>query len=268
MERLMCEQTIDYFNGQLTEDEQKAFEDHLTTCADCQQELAEWQMLAEDLPYVSESVEPPVGMKERVLSSILDEGRQVSVPSEQVLDETIEKAPQSSPVLPFKKPAKRQHATRFMPLVAAALVISLVGNAFLGWTVQNQRAAIDTQSETVDQLIALVNLQPLEGDSTGTASIVRHGDEIRVVVQASSLPELADEEVYQVWLIDSEDESGPDRAGTFTSSGTDGAVVYTLPVGQEFSWDQIAVSHEPNKDSETPLGDVLMASAISAPESE
>lgn len=254
MERVMCDLTIDYFNGQLTTEEQEAFERHLESCADCQQELAEWQALSEDLPYVSELMEPPVGMKERVLGSILGEDS----PAQPVVAPT--------PVIPMesKKPRKRS-TSRWLPLVAAALVLSLVGNAYLGWMVQDQQQTLVTQSETVDQLVALVNLQPLEGDSTGTASIVRNGDTIQMVVQASSLPELSNEEVYQVWLID---EEGPDRAGTFTSTGTDGAVVYTLPAGQDFSWDQIAVSHEPNKDSETPLGQVLMASAISAPETE
>ncbi len=254
MEQVMCDLTIDYFNGQLTTEEQEAFERHLESCADCQQELAEWQALSEDLPYVSELMEPPVGMKERVLGSILGEDS----PAQPVVTPT--------PVIPMesKKPRKRS-TSRWLPLVAAALVLSLVGNAYLGWMVQDQQQTLVTQSETVDQLVALVNLQPLEGDSTGTASIVRNGDTIQVVVQASSLPELSNEEVYQVWLID---EEGPDRAGTFTSTGTDGAVVYTLPAGQDFSWDQIAVSHEPNKDSETPLGQVLMASAISAPETE
>lgn len=254
MERAMCDLTIDYFNGLLTTEEQEAFERHLESCADCQQELAEWQALSEDLPYVSELVEPPVGMKERVLGSILGEESQT------------EPVAKPTPVIPMdsKKPRKRS-TSRWLPLVAAALVLSLVGNAYLGYMVQDQQQTLVTQSETVDQLVALVNLQPLEGDSTGTASIVRNGDTIQVVVQASSLPELSNEEVYQVWLIDDE---GPDRAGTFTSTGTDGAVVYTLPAGEDFSWSQIAVSHEPNKDSETPLGQVLMASAISAPETE
>lgn len=254
MERAMCDLTIDYFNGLLTTEEQEAFERHLESCADCQQELAEWQALSEDLPYVSELVEPPVGMKERVLGSILGEDS----PAQPVVAPT--------PVIPMESKKPRKLSTsRWLPLVAAALVLSLVGNAYLGYMVQDQQQTLVTQSETVDQLVALVNLQPLEGDSTGTASIVRNGDTIQVVVQASSLPELSNEEVYQVWLIDDE---GPDRAGTFTSTGTDGAVVYTLPAGEDFSWSQIAVSHEPNKDSETPLGQVLMASAISAPETE
>lgn len=266
MNQLMCDLTIDYFNGQLSEVEKQRFEEHLATCSECQQELAEWDALAEDLPYVAESVEPPSGMKERILGSILTESEKTVTPvvaKSQQIDEQL-KTEKKQPI-PFERPKRTSSPSRWLPLVAAALTLSLVGNAYLGWMVQDQKQTLVTQSETVDQLIALVNLQPLTGDATGTASVVRNGDEIRVVVQASSLPELSNEEVYQVWLID---EDGPDRAGTFTSTGTDGAVVYTLPAGQDFSWDQIAVSHEPNKDSEQPLGEVLMASAISAPESE
>jgi len=260
MERVMCDVTIDYFNEQLTSEEKEAFEQHLATCAECQQELAEWQALSEDLPYVSEFTEPPVGMKERVLGSIFEEATPAQADPVVPFRPATKETKQPSPVTHAS--SKRRGTPKWLPLLAAALVLSLVGNAYLGWMVSDQQQTLVTQSETVDQLIALVNLQPLEGDSTGTASIVRNGDEIRVVVQASSLPELTDEEVYQVWLID---EDGPDRAGTFTSTGTDGAVVYTLPAGQDFTWDQIAVSHEPTKDSETPLGDVLMASTISAP---
>lgn len=267
MDRLMCDLTIDYFNDQLSPQEKEAFEEHLISCTECQQELAEWHDLAEDLPFVSEMIEPPDGMKQRILSSILEDPTDPERLIGSKQKPSLQTVPQSTPVLPFETQTKRRSKVmqRLMPLAAAALVLSLMGNAYLGWMVQDQQQVLEVQRETVDQLVALVNLQPLEGNSTGTASIVRHGDEIRVVVQASSLPELSNDEVYQVWLID---EDGPDRAGTFTSTGTDGTAVYTLPAGEDFSWDQIAVSHEPNKDSEQPLGQVLMASAITTTENE
>jgi hypothetical protein len=125
--------------------------------------------------------------------------------------------------------------------------------------VKNQKDDLVAQSEVVDQLLAFVNLSPVDGNATGTASIVKHGDETRVVVQASSLPALSNDEVYQVWLID---EDGPIRAGTFKSETQDEAVVFTLPEGSNQDWSQVAVSHEPNADSETPLGNVLMASEL------
>ncbi|MGB2992352.1 MAG: anti-sigma factor [Paenisporosarcina sp.] len=246
MERQMCNQLVDYFNEQLSEVEKHAFEKHLETCEECALELAEWQSLTDDLPYVSASINPPEGMKERILSNVFEE----------------EATKEVTPVTPIVKndkvtPIKKNRSFKWLPAVAAALMLSVGANIFLASIVKNQQDDLVAQSEAVDQLLAFVNLSPVEGNATGTASIVKHGDETRVVVQASSLPALSNDEVYQVWLID---EDGPVRAGTFKSESQDGAVVFTLPEGSKQDWTQVAVSHEPNAESETPLGNVLMAS--------
>jgi len=242
----MCNQLVDYFNEQLSEVEKHAFEKHLETCEECTIELAEWQALTDDLPYVSASVNPPEGMKARILKT--------------VFEEELEK--ETTPVTPIVTsekviPIKKNRSFAWLPAIAAALMLSVGANIFLASIVKNQQDDIVAQSEAVDQLLAFVNLSPVEGEATGTASIVKHGDETRVVVQASSLPALSNDEVYQVWLID---EDGPIRAGTFKSDSQDGAVVFTLPEGLNKDWSQVAVSHEPNADSESPLGNVLMAS--------
>lgn len=242
----MCTQLVDYFNGQLNELEKHEFEKHLATCEDCQMELAEWQSLTEDLPYVSSSIDPPEGMKERILNNVFEQ---------EIVKEDI--AIEPVPLVGIDTPKKKKRVLTWFPAVAAALMLSIAGNIFLASLVKNQQEAIVTEREVVDQLLAYVNLSPVEGDASGTASIVRSGNEIRVVVQASSLPALSNEEVYQVWLID---ENGPIRAGTFKSESQDGAVVFTLPEGTDHDWTQVAVSHEPNADSPTPLGNVLMAS--------
>jgi anti-sigma factor RsiW len=246
MDRQMCNQLVDYFNEQLSEVEKHAFEKHLETCEECTIELAEWQALTDDLPYVSASINPPEGMKARILKT--------------VFEEELEK--ETTPVKPIVTsekviPIKKNRSFTWLPAIAAALMLSVGANIFLASIVKNQQDDIVAQSEAVDQLLAFVNLSPVEGEATGTASIVKHGDETRVVVQASSLPALSNDEVYQVWLID---EDGPIRAGTFKSDSQDGAVVFTLPEGLNKDWSQVAVSHEPNADSESPLGNVLMAS--------
>lgn len=246
MDRQMCNQLVDYFNEQLSEVEKHAFEKHLETCEECTIELAEWQALTDDLPYVSASVNPPEGMKARILKT--------------VFEEELEK--ETTPVTPIVTsekviPIKKNRSFAWLPAIAAALMLSVGANIFLASIVKNQQDDIVAQSEAVDQLLAFVNLSPVKGEATGTASIVKHGDETRVVVQASSLPALSNDEVYQVWLID---EDGPIRAGTFKSDSQDGAVVFTLPEGLNKDWSQVAVSHEPNADSESPLGNVLMAS--------
>ena len=246
MDRQMCNQLVDYFNEQLSEVEKHAFEKHLETCEECALELAEWQSLTDDLPYVSAPINPPEGMKERILSNVFEE----------------EATKEVTPVTPIVKndkvtPIKKNRPFKWLPAVAAALMLSVGANIFLASIVKNQQDDLVAQSEAVDQLLAFVNLSPVEGNATGTASIVKHGDETRVVVQASSLPALSNDEVYQVWLID---EDGPVRAGTFKSESQDGAVVFTLPEGSKQDWTQVAVSHEPNAESKTPLGNVLMAS--------
>jgi anti-sigma factor RsiW len=248
MDRQMCDQLVDYFNGQLSEVEQRAFEKHLATCDECQIDLAEWQELTEDLPYVSVALTPPEGMKERVLNGIFEkenEKEEISIPSSHIQE--------------IDAPMKKKRVQNWFPAIAAALVLSMGGNIFLASLVKTQQENLVAQREAVDQLLAYVNLTPVEGQATGTASIVKHGDETRVVVQASSLPELTDDEVYQVWLID---EEGPKRAGTFKSDSSEGAVVFTLPEDMNKEWTQVAVSHEPSADSQTPLGNVLMASSF------
>jgi len=246
MDRQMCNELVDYFNDQLSEAEKHAFEKHLATCEECQIELAEWQTLTNDLPYVSSDTSPPEGMKERILNAVFEE--------EGSKEEIIL---QSVPVKEFDSQTRKKRVFSWLPAVAAALMLSIGGNIFLASVVKNQQEDILAQSEVVDQLLAYVNLSPVEGEASGTASIVKHGKETRVVVQASSLPALSKDEVYQVWLID---ENGPIRAGTFKSESQEGAVVFTLPEGTEQDWKQVAVSHEPNADSPTPLGKVLMAS--------
>lgn len=246
MDRQMCNQLVDYFNEQLSEVEKHAFEKHLETCEECTIELAEWQALTDDLPYVSASINPPEGMKARILKTVFEE-------------ELEKETTPVTPTLTSEKviPIKKNRSFAWLPAIAAALMLSVGANIFLASIVKNQQDDIVAQSEAVDQLLAFVNLSPVEGEATGTASIVKHGDETRVVVQASSLPALSNDEVYQVWLID---EDGPIRAGTFKSDSQDGAVVFTLPEGLNKDWSQVAVSHEPNADSESPLGNVLMAS--------
>lgn len=246
MERQMCTQLVDYFNGQLNELEKHEFEKHLATCEECQMELAEWQSLTEDLPYVSSSIDPPEGMKERILNNVFEK----ETVKEDIVIEPV-------PLAGIDTPIKKKRVLTWFPAVAAALMLSIAGNIFLASVVKNQQESIVAQNEVVDQLLAYVNLSPVEGNASGTASIVKHGEEIRVVVQASSLPALSNDEVYQVWLID---ENGPIRAGTFKSESEEGAVVFTLPEGTDQDWTQVAVSHEPNADSPTPLGNVLMAS--------
>jgi len=68
-----CDHLIDYFNGQLSDEEKRSFEEHLTTCGDCREELRELQELTDDLGFSAEPIEPPSALKQQVLEAAFNE---------------------------------------------------------------------------------------------------------------------------------------------------------------------------------------------------
>jgi len=258
-----CDQIIDYFNGHLSGKEKEEFELHLSECAECQAELAEWNELIDDLPYDSEPITPPEGMKERVLGHLFE-----SETDHEIEHKTNTEKP-VTPVTPIfndstnknKKSSKRSSSKWMLP-AAAAFLLSIGGNFFLYNELQTQTTELTQSQDTIDELLQFVTLSPTneDGGPAGTASIVRNGAQVNVVINASSLGPLDAEEVYQVWLIEGET---PQRAGTFISSETgEGTVVFTLDDFNPDQWNQIAVSHEPDASSETPEGDVILSSEL------
>lgn len=235
-----CDRVLDYYNQHLDEIEKAAFEKHLSECEDCQELLADLKSLEDTLPYAAEPVEPPAGMEERIFAKIA------------AADQTEPAKP--TPLHPSKK--KRQW---MLPSIAALLAISLFGNGYL-FTQLSDEADIVEQA-TIDQVLQYAELAPTAGDAIGTASIIEQGEEKRLVVQASNLAALSEEEVYQVWLLQ---DGQPERAGTFVIDDEGrGSVIFTL--NEEYAernWDTVAVSLEPDANSELPEGEIILASEI------
>ncbi|MBN8192199.1 anti-sigma factor [Bacillus sp. NTK074B] len=233
-----CDQLLDYYNGHLTELEKAQFEKHLKSCDQCQEELHELEQLSEYMPFASDVVEPPKDLEDRVFAHILGDEKPAGV-------EPIRKA--------------KKNRRWFLPSVAAALALSLIGNAYLFTQLEEQNEVVE--QATIDQVVQYVDLAAVNGNAKGTASIIKQGTQTSMVVQASELEALSDEEVYQVWLI--KDEK-PERAGTFvTSKDGKGSVVFKF--NEEFTkkdWDTVAITLEPDADSQLPQGDIVLASDI------
>ncbi|WP_347860833.1 anti-sigma factor [Salimicrobium sp. PL1-032A] len=254
-----CENLIDYFNGHLSEEEAKRFEDHLATCDSCQEELDEWHALTQDLPYLSEPVEPDSGMKDRVLSSIFEEEEEEKEEHRNVTPIGGREAKQEEPAL-FEPKKKRNWAVWGL---AAALSASLIGNAaFLNQMPETSTTPPEEEEEVViDNLEQALTLQnPEGGEASGRASLVANNGEAQLVVQAERLEPLSGEEAYQVWLLE---EGEPVRAGTFVPNeeGT-GAVTYSMEELKDGNWDTLAITKEPGPDSETPQGNIVLAAEI------
>ena len=140
-----CDQLIDYFNQHLTEDERVRFEAHLATCQTCQEELEQLEALVGGVAFLSEPAEPPSGMKARILDNVFAE------------DETESKQDEPTPITPFTTTKKKQKTPWGALVLAAALLLSLIGNGYL----------LLNQDEPSG--IALTETVPLEGESEGVA---------------------------------------------------------------------------------------------------
>lgn len=239
MTQHQCDHILDYYNGHLSELEKAAFEKHLASCTDCQEFLNELESVAGYLPYSSEPVEPPTDLEDRVFARILNDSEEKQEPA--------------------AAPRQKRRRPWIFPSIAAALALSIIGNAYLFTQLEDQKRVVE--EATIDEVVEYAELAPVSGQGTGTASIIKQGKQTSMVVQASDLAKLSDKEVYQVWLI--KDEK-PERAGTFVTSG-DGKGSVIFKFNEEFTekdWDQVAVSLEPDANSELPQGEIVLAADI------
>lgn len=234
-----CDQLIDYFNQHLTEDERIRFEAHLATCQTCQEELEQLEALVGGVAFLSEPAEPPSGMKARILDNVFAEDK----------TETESKQDEPTPITPFTATKKKQKAPWGALALAAALMLSLIGNGYL----------LLNQDEPSG--IALTETVPLEGESEGVAYLAEQDGQRQLIVQTNGLDTLEANEVYQVWLI--KDDS-PIPTGAFvTDDKGNGTVIYTLDSTEsEMDWDTVAVTKEPERGNTAPEGDIVLIASL------
>ncbi|SFL89531.1 anti-sigma factor [Salibacterium qingdaonense] len=258
MENNTCHHLIDYINDRLTEEEKQAFEQHLQECETCREELQELEEAAGGISFHVKQVDPPDGLKGRVLGHVLEE-EQKEEPARVTAKKTWSRTKTVGTAL------------------AAGLLLSLGMNIYTTSQLQNLSSENqELEQELSDTRTALSDLQEEEsgtspgaqesiqtaaflpsdeGQSVGTAALVRQNDSAELLVQAQNLEALTNEEVYQVWLFE---DGTPVPAGSFTTDEAGvGGVLYKLENRQR-DWDAVAVSKEPQPGNEQPQGEVVM----------
>jgi hypothetical protein len=150
-----------YLLGAMSDLERQAFERHLGDCSDCQQELRRLRPAAEALPASVVQLEPPPGLKHRLMAEV--EG---------------EAAP--------RRPARRISLPR-IPRLAFAGAVLLLGLA-IGFGVA-QLGGDETRTITATVAKAMP-------DAGGTLEI--SGDSATLRLQ--NMPDLGRARVYEVWL--------------------------------------------------------------------
>ena len=234
-----CHMLIDYFNRTLTEDEMRQFEDHLIECPSCQEELLEWEMLTEDLPYESEAIEVPTDLKARIFASL---------PEETSKEDQIVQIP--------TKEKSRRRIGPVTSVLAAGLFASLVANAFL--FTETQKGPEIAQSEI--QLIGQSILAPQEGiDASAVAMLVADGDQDILLLDATDLPALSADELYQVWVIEGDQ---PYPAGIVQPNETGTGTISHALTDLSGTWDTVAITIEKEPNLPAPEGQIILAGGI------
>lgn len=235
------EKLIDYLNGSLTESEARQLEEALQQFPSLQEELDELNALMADLPYSSEPVSPNDGMKERILENVFK------------TDETSSHAVEEPTVIVHKK--KRNW---IIPSLVAVLALSLIGNIIFYQTLQDQKPATQTATDTKRVKISKDLQVAKNAQGQAIATVIHEKNSDKLVIEASDLKKLSDKERYQVWLLK---DGKPKRAGTFIANrdGSGGAV---HAIAKTDSYDTVAITVEPDENSKTPKGPIILSAKL------
>lgn len=236
METGIHQLTAGYALDALDPEERREYEEHLATCAHCQEELASFWETTEALAVAASGPEPSSELRERILAEVRAEPPQVVVPFE----------------------SRRRRA---VPVLAAAAAVAAVVALGIGlWAsdlssqLDDTRAALDREraaaSVLVDPSARSVSLQAGEGrlvvNAQGDAVLVLHG-----------LDPAPSGKTYEMWIVPGGDIGAADRAGLFP--GRDGSELERLD-GTVRVGDVVAVTLEKAGGVDAPTTPPIIAS--------
>ncbi|NQX46451.1 anti-sigma factor [Paenibacillus tritici] len=272
----LCEWVELYALGALTAEEMQQFAAHAADCDECRRLVAEYRQVLDHLPLASEPIDSPTGMKERILSRVLESGNAGAPAAKPNAGLTVQPAAERSSVErePVKAPSAEQglpqlsipapRPTRFRGYISLGLAVAVLLLLIYTGQLRGNVAELKQQSTAGTgplqglKVNEAVTLSPAgEGISAkAVATLAADASGTHLIIQAQDLPELTGTEVYQVWLMKGD---APVNAGTFISQAGNGALYYTF---DPKAYDTIAVTLEPDAAGKTPRGKKILTAPL------
>jgi anti-sigma-K factor RskA len=222
---------------------------HIAICEQCRAALADYRVVAQHIALDAPQSAPSPDLRRRIIAA-------------------TNPVPQT-PLRPgTAPPAQMRRALNRWPALAAALALAVI--ALLGWNIAlqndlNARQAQLAQSRA-NWIIAADILSDRQVDAhhmaAGAAQAsfwVRPGSDVGCLM-ASRLPELEQNQVYQVWLIRGNEKIG---AGEFVPRDGRAWMMAQSPEPMQ-SFTAMAVTIEPTGGSLTPTGPVVLEGDLTA----
>jgi anti-sigma-K factor RskA len=234
---------------------------HLDVCPACQRDLYEYRRAARVLPYSAPEVAPSPALRERVIASVAAEASATPPTAEHP---AARGAP--APAIPRRPLLRRPSGLWAAAAGAVAIVMALLGwNLALQRQISDQKAQLALSRQSWQTMIALLNDSSLRWYAVAGAKAQGHvwavpqGKVACLVVQG--LPELADDRVYQAWLV-----RGTERANGGVFEAHNGNAWILIQAGEPLADYQVmVVTIEPRGGADAPGGpEVLSGSLASA----
>ncbi|MDH9159732.1 anti-sigma factor [Staphylococcus succinus] len=264
------DEIYDYFNDKLSESEKERVEEELNLSSESHKTLKDIEILHDTLPYKNKQVEPPIGMKQRILESVLNEEKTSDKDIKNENQEEGFNSTNSETNNQFQqhinvstqdnKKHKSAVIKRFsVGIIAAMLLLSLIGNGVQFWGNKEPKNQSTSMINTGDA--KAINLKSMSNDKTqGQAylSNTNNKTDRKLIVEAKDIETTKGNQVYQVWVLK---DNKPYPAGAFSSENNKGMVVFDLSNIDIDKNDKIALTLEPSPNNTEPKGQMVMASS-------
>ncbi|GAB5494550.1 MAG: anti-sigma factor [Phototrophicaceae bacterium] len=243
-----------YSIGALDDDERIALEKLLETDAEAQQQLQEYEEIAELLVFATPERSAPEHLKADLKARLAKRPKLVEKPEQAVTSDIN--------VLPKENPPQPSLTIRLLTLAAAILILVLG----LGFAMTQLNPDINANEVLYNDIVEQSNISRFElaalaaENAEGEFVVASNGD---AVLRIESLPDTTEEESYQLWIIEGDSVQS---AGLFHWDTGHGP--YFISIEQPLSSiGTIAMTIEPLRGSplgNAPTGDILFGVEVSS----
>jgi anti-sigma-K factor RskA len=240
----------------LDADEARALDQHLAECAECREELADWEKSAATLALIAEPAEPSPEVRRRIMDAVRSEkSAGKGAPADR-----------DSRVLPFA-PVRRNIWTSFGSLGSIAAIVlfpALIVGIVLLW---QQNRAMKQELARTNEFVRLVTepgarLAELSGteQAAGATAKIAYSKNGRVLLLASNLPPAPQGKEYQLWFIVGKNPPVPSKS--FAPDGAGRGTLRDQVSRQTLDSAVFAITLEPAGGVSAPTGEIYLRSGL------
>ncbi len=221
---------------------------HLSTCAECQVEIAQLWAMVDVLRETVEPLDPPPALRSRIAAAVMAETTSSPPAAPAALGSTPTLAPVERAREPIRKPVS--FWSRATPWMAAAAILLLLSAGLLVWNLRLREQVVGTPAAET------IALAPTDAAPNSSGQVTYRPDDELFIVDVRDLPPLESGQVYEVWLIG--EDGVPVPCGVFDQSTDQHAMI-----GDGGQYETLAITVEPGPlGTEAPTGEIVATAAL------